>query len=387
MIKRRIALDIAHTGFVENYRIEAALGVIEYARQHTHWQLLCNEQNLSLTNKFTRYSDLERLDVEGIIFSFWAKGKHRHIQELGVPAVSISNDYPGQASPYSCVVSDDVQIGRIAAEHFLERGFRDLGFYGDLSLRWEAKRWIGFRSVVEAAGLKCHVRARGVEISSRQEAVALREWLKSLPKPIAILCANDPRALHILEACQPLGFEVPRHIALIGVDNSPLICEAQLPSISSIELDPRKAGYEAAALLDRMLEEGRQLREEITIPPRGVVTRMSTDVLAVDDEPVTLALLFIRDRAQEPIQIKDVVRASGVSRSTLERRFRERLSSTINDMLRQRRLETAKQLLLKSKMSLEDIARASGFRRSTYLCNVFQEEYGTTPREWRQRYE
>jgi LacI family transcriptional regulator len=164
-----------------------------------------------------------------------------------------------------------------------------------------------------------------------------------------------------------------------------MICESRLPSLSSVEQNTELVGYEAAALLDRLLSNRKLTERQVVVPPKGIVTRMSSDILAVDDQAVAKGLLYIRDNLGEQFGISDVVRASGVSRSNLEHRFRDRLHRSINTEIRQRRLAKARNLLLDTMLSLEEIARLSGFRRATYFSNIFQDEYGLSPGAWRRK--
>jgi len=387
MSRYRIALDVANIGVLENYRVDVARGVIRYARQHTEWELFYNLGDYSLIHWYENFEDLARLNADGIIFSYWERRKVRAIERLGIPMVSLTNLDPGLSGTLSCVLSDDTEAGRLAAHHFLERGFRHFAFYGDTaSRRWEAERLRGFAEVLGKAGHTCHT-IRGQRFGEPPVAARkLSDWLAKLPRPLAIFGGTDNRAFHILESCRDLGLAVPLDVAILGVDNNPFLCEAQHVSLSSVAPDSERVGFEAGALLHRMLEGlargGRPKLEQVIVAPRGVVTRASSDVVAADDPALSRALLFIRARHTDSIGIDDIVEASGVSRSTLERRVRARTGLSLNDALRRQRLDTARALLRDQRLSLQQVAEASGFRRSTYLCNVFREVENQTPREW-----
>lgn len=386
---KKIALDLSNTYFIENYRIRAYYGVIRYAREHTSWKLMYNVESFSLSSKFTNYEDLPKLGADGIIFLSENPDVLERILATGLPAVSITN-LPSRY-PIPQVLSDDTAVGKMAAEHMLERGFRHFAFAGSSHFLWAVDREAGFRKTVEAAG--CTFEAFNYEQGStfdpaRDHATArrLRDFISRQPRPLAVLGENDTKALHVLEACQTLKLEVPNEIAIVGVDNNAMICDAVLPSLSSVEQNTDRVGYEAAAMLDRILSNEAIGSQPIIIPPKRVAMRMSTDVLAVDDQAVARALLFIRDHLTEPIGIVDVVRASGVSRSNLEHRFRVRLRTTINKEITKRRLKRAQALLVDTMLSLEEIARASGFRRVTYFANFFQAQTGMAPGAWRREH-
>ncbi len=384
--QRRIALDVAHLGFTENYRIGAVRGIIQYARQHTEWQLLYNQKTLSLLHSFEDFASLGKIGIDGVIFSYWDDQKLSEISSLGVPMLSISNDHPITPPQFACCITDDREVGRVAARDFLDRGFAEFAFYGDKTLWWERERYEGFREVLLASNDDCSFICCDYSTPPLETARDVAKRLRELKPPLGVLASSDTRGLHLLEVCRHAGLAVPNDVAIIGVDNNPLICEAQLPSLSSVEQDPERVGYEAAALLGRMLEEERQLYDQVVVKPRGVVTRMSSDIAAVDHPKLSRALEFIREHVAEPISVKDIANATMVSRSSLERMFHERLRSTVNGFLRRQRLTLAKDLLLHRDASLQQIAEWSGFRRATYLCNVFQEEFGQTPTEWRQQF-
>lgn len=386
---RKIALDMVETSFFENYRIRAYHGVLRYAREHTWWRMMFNVHTFSLTRQFNRLEDLKELGADGLIFLHGSDEKLALVRELGIPAVSISN-VPGD-SDYPCALSDDVEIGRMAASHFIERGFSSFGYCGSDNFLWEKERSSGFKSVAAMHDIPVssfeYEFGDGVDpVRDGKTARRMQAWVKTLPKPVGILGANDSRALHVLDACQALGSEIPNEVAILGVDNNVMICDSQIPSLSSVEQNTERVGYQAAALLDRMLLKKTIDNPQIIVSPKGIVTRMSTDILAVDDPSIARALLFIRDHLADPIGISDVVKASGISRSNLEHRFRKRLKNTINNEIRKRRMKRAKSLLLDTVLPLEQIARVSGFRRATYFSNIFTATTGMAPGAWRRHH-
>ncbi|MCB2157007.1 substrate-binding domain-containing protein [bacterium] len=387
MTVHRIALDIARTGFTETYRIGAFHGVIQYARRHTNWRLFYNVPSFSLVDKFEEYEDLVALGASGIIFSHWSEEKLDRIRRIGVPAVSISNDEP--ECPYSCIVTDDLEVGRSAAEHFLERGYHSFGFCGSEWVPWETARRRGFEEILRGHGLACSS-YRDEPVDSPQTdietAAGMAQWVRELPKPVGILGADDTRALHVLEACLAEGIRVPEQVGIVGVDDNRLICESLLPSLSSVEQNTQRVGWEAAALLDRLLAGETIPPRVVEIPPRGIVTRMSSDIAAVEDPALAQALVFIRDHLGDPLNVPAVARAAGISRSALEKRFRARLHTTVNGAIRRQRLAKAKTLLIESTLTIQEIADATGFRRATYFCNAFKDDTGMSPGTWRAKH-
>ncbi len=250
---RKIALDIAETSFIENYRIKAYHGVIDYAREHTSWKLMYNISNFSLTNKFTQYEDLVSLGVEGLIFLNWDERNLDRIRSTGLPAVSIT-DVP-TVEDFPCALSDDLEVGRMTAQHLLQKGFRHFAYCGSNVWSWSKDREKGFSDTVKAVGFDCgnfHYAQESDADPHRDEAIAkeLRAWLHQAPKPIGVLGENDTCALHVLETCHQLNLQVPNEVAIVGVDNNVMICNSQHPSISSVEQNTERVGYAAAELLD-----------------------------------------------------------------------------------------------------------------------------------------
>jgi LacI family transcriptional regulator len=209
-------------------------------------------------------------------------------------------------------------------------------------------------------------------------------WLQELPKPIGIMACNDLRGRHILDACRQLNLRVPEDVAVVGVDNDELMCELAVPPLSSVAQGSERLGYEAAKLLGRLIR-GRCLRpKHIVVPPISIVPRRSSDLIAVDDPLLSAALRFIQNHAAEQIGVPDVVRNAGVSRSTLETRFRTQLARTIHDEIQRVRIETARRLLTATNLSLSKIAERAGYRNSYYMSAVFRRELGVPPSQLRQ---
>lgn len=385
MRTRHVALDIAGTTFTETYRIGVFHGIIDYARKHTKWKLLYNVKTFSLVHRYTSYDELGSLGAEGIIFSTRDPERLQAIRRTGLPAISITN-LPGQGFP--TVISDDVEVGRMAGRHFLERGFVNFAFVGSTVEKWEVQRRQGFEEAVAGRGQNVFFfrDEKAIDSDDRQTASELEKWVRDLPKPLAVLGADDGRALHVLEACNDLGIAVPNEVAIVGVDNNSVVCDSLLPSLSSVAQNNERVGWEVAAMLDRILQGGEPGPMELVIPPREVVTRMSSDVIAVDDPALGRALLYIREHLADAISVEQIARAAGVSRSFLEKRFRSRLGSTITDVIRDQRLKAALKLMVETPMLIKEIAETTGFRRATYFSNVFREQMGEPPRQWRARH-
>ena len=353
-------------------------GVVHYIREHRPWAFHLMEQG--------RGDDppvwLANWHGDGIIARIETPRIAHAVRRAGLPTVDLSAARLVPEVPW--VETDDAQIARLAAEHLLERGFKHFGFCGDARFNWSKWRGERFRARIEEAAPRVNVfepTAAGGDVAA--EAAALRRWLVALPKPIGIFACYDIRGQQVLDACRSAGLAVPGDVAVIGVDNDTLLCELASPPLSSVIPDAHRAGYEAAALLDRQMA-GKVVRPVAhLISPLGVAARQSTDVLAVDDRDVARAVQFIREHASEGIDVSDVLRVVPLSRRVLEQRFQRLLGRTPREEILHVRLARVKQLLVETDLPLYQIAERTGFEHSEYLSVVVKRETGKTPSVFR----
>jgi LacI family transcriptional regulator len=197
------------------------------------------------------------------------------------------------------------------------------------------------------------------------------------------MATNDLMGQQLLEACQRRQIEVPEEVAVVGADNDEPICRIASPPLSSVIINDHQRGYEAAALLDRMMNGEPPPREPIYVEPAGVRTRASTDFLAIDDPAVTAALRILRENIASPISVDDVVDQVPLSRSVLERRFRRMLGRTMNDEIVRLRINRAIELLTETELELKMVAKRAGFGSQSYMNAVFKSRLGKTPGSFR----
>ncbi len=358
-------------------------GVAAYVREVGTWGLYVEEDPLE------RLPDLRTWQGDGIIANFDDR-RVAAVRGLKVPVVGIGGGYgwydPAMGIPYFS--SDNRAIARMVAEHFIERGFTRLAYYGCPRTRvnrWSEERAEAFAERAAEAGLTCATYAGRGERARRWSELQARlcAWLAGLSRPIGIMAANDLRARHVLEACRTIGLRVPDEVAVVGVDNDEMICELTHPPLSSVEQGTRQMGYQAAALLDRLMSRRKVGRLRFVIAPQGIVTRRSSDVLAVEDSDVAHAVRFIRERACDGIRVSDVVREVAISRSTLEKRFATMLGRTLHEEIRRTRIERVRQLLTTTTLTLKEIAGKAGLRHVPFMTTLFRRFTGHTPAEYR----
>lgn len=328
--------------------------------------------------------ELATCDADGIISHF--RPSIGRIARLGLPMVVVPgmDILPGMVN----LMNDDRAIGRMAADHLHGLGLKHFAYAGFDRLRWSLARRDGFCGQLSRLGLLagCHL----VPFSSGRDAAVrlarrLVEWLRRLPKPVGLMACNDEFALSIADLCRTHGIQIPDQVALVGVDNDEVICELSSPPLSSVEVSVQRAGYEAAALLDRMMR-GRRSGRIVMARPSGVVRRQSTDLTAVGDPAVARALRFIRESSRRIIGVDDVARAAALSRRSLADRFRQHLGRTIGDEIDRRRVEEIARQLLTTNRPVADIAEDIGYSSDKHIARYFHRQTGLTPREYRRRH-
>jgi LacI family transcriptional regulator len=275
---------------------------------------------------------------------------------------------------------DNLAIGALAAEFFLDRGYRSFAFY-DTSQRHGQLRLEGYERRLAREG------CRPIVVSSEGEGVRdrLAEAVQRLDPPVALLCSNDVMGYSACRALSERGVMIPHHTAVLGVDDDHLLCRFASPPLSSIALPNDRVGYLAAETLDRLLA-GETVPAERLLPPLHVVERESTALLAVEDAAVAAAMQFIAENADEPLQVEDVAREAGLSARTLQRRFRKALGRTVWAEIHRAHVSRAQKLLTGTRMSIAEIAVASGFADFRRMAEAFRKSVGVSPAAYRRQH-
>ena len=379
-MKRRVALIVETSS---SYGRALLAGIVRYMRVHDEWSVFLEQRDLAKRPP----SWLADWEGDGIISRATTRNLLTAVAATGVPLVELT-DRKGD-SELPLVRSDDEAIGRIAAEHLLERGFQRFGYCGFSGEAWSKRRQRGFVDALQNANRDCHLYQspwHGPGARSWEEQRAqLIEWLSELKPPAAIMACNDIRGQHVLDACDQQQLSVPEEVAVIGVDNDDLLCRICSPPLSSVIPNAEAVGFRAAELLTRLMN-GEEIRSHCEqIEPLGVFTRQSTDVVAIEDRDIAAALSYIRQHACRGISVEEVVRHNPVSRSTLERQVRKYLGRTPQEEIRYVQIKRVRELLLTTDLSGERIAALCGFEHPEYMHVVFKRITGTTPGEFRRQ--
>lgn len=357
-------------------------GVIAYTKEQRHWSIYLTEQERGAPPP----NWLKKWDGDGIIARIETDSIGKQLKQCKVPIVDLSAARHVPGVPWAD--TEDREIARLAVDHFVERGFKNLGFCGDIGFQWSSKRCLHFRLFAEEAQRSFFELQSVARFDPLFDAVAekrrIMNWIRSLPKPVAIMGCYDFKAQEILDACRQLKVSVPTEVAVLGVDNDRLICELSEPTLSSIIPDTKRTGYEAAQLLDRMMSgESVATDQPLITPPLGIFQRESTNTVAIEDEHVAKALHYIRKHAADNIRVNDLLDEVDLSRRALEHRFKKLLGHTPHEEIQRVRMNRAKELLLETDLTLNEIAEKLGFEHSEYLGAAFKREVGLSPGDFR----
>lgn len=372
--KARIGI-VGHSSIAD--MLDIFLGVLSYKNQVSHWQLVGVEE-------YPFYMQEETLDissVDGLIGYFYSHHCCDMLKKAGIPTVNLSTR--DQEQPFPRVACDDELVGRMGAEHLLACGFIHFGFF-DFFGGWTGKlRLAGFKDIIEnRAGRSCHTFGKSDKTSDLVGAIGA--WLDGLPKPIAIMGMDDFCAHKLIHQAIATGLRVPEDVAVLGVNNASWLTELAPVPMSSIEMNIKEIGYQAAKMMDAMLA-GNLDQPTHWIPPAGVVVRHSTDVVVSGDPIISRALTFIRDHCHEGISVEDVVNALHVSRRTLELHLKRMTGQTPQTAIFRAQINKAKKMLVETDDKIWKIAHDCGFDSEPRFFIVFKRETGMTPSQYRQQ--
>jgi len=359
------------------YSADVHKGIAEYAASRG-WMLNAH---------MAQWRSLPRgWEGDGVIASLNVGSEHlAFVQRLGLPTVDIGLHYPGL---FPGVAADNATVGRLTAEHFLERGHRHIVFLFFQNSLVEEERFQGFSEALRRAGREPQARYfRRENIESILDYARVFEWtvgmLKTLPKPCALACAGDYLASLILDAYLESGVRVPEEVMLVGAGNDPLICEFAAVPLTSVDTRQREVGRVCAKLLDQLMGGEPVPRMPVRIPPAGLVERQSTRFRAVFEPMVRDVLGYIWRNFERKLTIDEVVAQAPVSRATLYQAFEAELGMTLAEAISEVRLREVCKLLRETALPIQEIARRCGYSGPVVFHNAFQRAKGVGPKEWR----
>ena len=359
-------------------------GVTSYLREHRSWSIYLSEHGRGDSVP----AWLRGWKGDGIIARVENRRIAGAVEDCGLPTVDLSAARLLPNVPW--VETDNEAIARLALDHLRERGFRNVGFCGLRDYNWSIWRCEHFERLAKQANLHCEVhmvRARGDRAADwSTEQSELARWVSTLPKPAGVMACFDIRGRQLLEACRAAGVRVPDDVAVVGVDNDPVLCELSNPPLSSVIPDTHRTGYAAAELLGRMMAGKRVPARPHLLRPLGIAARRSSDALAIGDADISAAVRFIREHACEGIGVERVLQVVPLSRRVLETRFRKHVGRTPHQEIVRVQVDRAKELLTNTDLPLKSIAERIGVRHAEYLSVLFKRAVGVPPGAYRRKH-
>lgn len=363
------------------------LGVSKYCRLFSHWRL---SQSMPLYFAASGQSQALCLPEDWLADGFIIGSGEipEGIRRLGIPTIGIDIRQPIAGMPN--IFGDAQAIADMALTHFMDHGFTQLAYCEFEGISWAVERGKYFTRHAKEKGLgiaKYEVKTSEGHFARDDEIAAIATWLNGLPHPLGLLACNDDCAKLVSAACELEGIDVPKDVAILGVDDDELVCLPNSPPLSSIALDFETAGFEAARLLDKIIKgQEKSASQRIILKPTHIKIRRSTDTFAVTDPEVQSALQYIANHSHESIIVPDVIEATTLSRRGLEYRFKAVLGRSINKVIRAKRAERISHMLLETDLTVSQIAYELGFTDIEHISRYFSSEKGISPSAFRKKY-
>ena len=369
-------------------------GIADYALEHTDWRLeLVDPEILQDVSSAKRFDGLIVRVMDDATADVLRKSRRPVVDTYG----------RRDDSPIPFIRLDDAAIAEVAFTCFAEHHHHAFAYCGFPGVRFSDARGKAFKALAEKRGATVSLYdGRGPvtdkffrdEKTDVPDAAALAAWLKALPKPIALFCCTDLRAVQVMKICADLELNVPKDIVVLGVDNDILLCTFANPPLSSVQTDPFAIGHRAAEMLDeQMRNRGRTVKGAVARrgasclwPPKKVIERMSTDAYSFKTPWLGDAVRYIRRNIDKGLTAKDVYAFIGYSHPKVNQVFNEELGHAVKKEILLQRTRLACSLLRETDLTVGEIALRCGYRRMQYFVSSFAEEFRMTPEAWRRRF-
>jgi LacI family transcriptional regulator len=361
-------------------------GIARYAREH-HWHLITD---MVVTGAWPR-----EWKGDGILAAMpYLSDELARVSNLGIPCVSCSGR--ADALQFPRVGPDHRQIGQIAADHLVERAHRSFAWAPFIDDAENGERLAAFRLRLAEYGCTCEVLPpiydqaglyREDNFAAYRQALVAE--LERMPRPTGIFAFNDCVAAEIIDAAREAGLSIPRDIAVLGAGDA-IVCTTSTVPISSVDPDWEEMGYRASTLLEEMMNGGNVPARLYPVSPKGILTRLSTDLIAIADPRVARVLTYIAEHYPDPaLTVGSIANAVGMSRRNLERSFRQSMNCTIHEHIVNVRMREALRLLKASpRTKNSDLAALIGVSGERTFFRMFRRHFGMSPkahRDWAAR--
>ncbi|TWT48829.1 AraC family transcriptional regulator [Botrimarina hoheduenensis] len=356
-------------------------GIANYADRYADWHLLIDPRDHNHRPVLP-----DGWQGHGIIARPTSPQELAALQASGLPLVNV-DDLVAEEPKVASVLTDEEELADMALGHLLDRGFRTFAYFAPPSLEYSKRRRDAFVTRLAQDDRPCHEYKPGYRAGRRigwaEQQRRVERWIRGLPTPIAVLAVDAPRARQLAEICHLAGVRVPDDVAILAGSLDELMCDVSTPPLSSINVASERIGHDAAQLLDQLMNGAAPPTATLLVPPRGVNSRQSTDLLAIDDEEIVDALRYIRNNAHRGIVVEDILRQVPISRRSLEIQFRKYLGRSPAREIRRVQLERSRDLLGRRELSITEVALACGFANATRFGVAFKKDTGKTPYAFR----
>ncbi len=378
--------------FTESFSYNLLKGVLAYSKSHEPWVVCRMPPSYKLTYGIEGVLKWAKTcQADAIIGRFDNEDNVELFRQHGI--IAIAQDYKARFENIPNITGDYRKTGKMAAEFFLNKGFQHFAFYGYRDTVWSQERCEGFYECIAERGFGNNFHAyqeQSLDDLWFYEAPPLLSWLKSLPHPTALMACDDNQGNRITEICKVNNIKVPDKIAILGVDNDEIICNLSDPPLSSISHNIVRGGFEAVELIDRLLndeENNRQDMQDVVIQPINIVNRLSTDFYSTTDMHIHTALKYIHQNIASDITVSDIVKQVPLSRRLLEIRFKQVTQQSIHKYIFNLRMERFAQLLLASDAPIADVAEQVGINNLKNLSRQFKILKKVSPNEYRKEHQ
>ncbi len=329
---------------------------------------------------------LEQADISGVIVGACPQFSHllSHLMRMKKPMVDVSAER--HSLGHTRIVTDDQEVGKLAADYFIDRGFKHLVYYGMAARHWSAMRWRGFQQRAQDRGTSVEHFDRPTGSGNHHTGFfpcPVADWIKSITPLTAVFAGDDLLGAEILETCRKLNISVPDQLAILSVDNDDIYNTWRNYRLSSVVLNTMEIGRRAVDTLFCLIQGRSVPSQTILINPIHIVTRFSTNIFGVSDPLVREALELIHSGFGKGISVKRIASELAVSRPTLERRFALELNRTPAAEISRVQAAFARRSLLDTNKSVVQIASEAGYSSARQLRAALSQHFAATPRDMR----
>ena len=372
--------------FTESFSHKLLAGIVDYSRRKEQWIVRRMPPSYKAQIGIQGLLRLSKeWDIDAILGQFEPTDDLSTLTNNGI--VVVAQDFKQRFTTVPNVTGDYIGTGKMAARFFIDRGFKNFGFFGFNDVCWSDERCEGFRREVEAAGFGSSFyayRMQEIDMVWYYQRNRLREWLETIPKPIAIMACDDNQGENLIEACHAAGIKIPSEVSVMGVDNDETLCSLGSTTLSSIQVDIEEGGRQTAALLERLVTDPSAPARDVVLQPVKIVNRMSTAAFATQDQQILRAILFIHRNVRKKISVADVTAEAALSRRLLERRFKDVTGKTLYEYITELKLKDFAEQLVETDEQVMTIALSMGENDTKSISRRFKQLYGCTPLQWRE---